>query len=123
MKKFLKLPLLDRIYIAILLVIFGGIALHAPISVGLGTIWPNYSLLIKSWKEILMLISGVVAILLLYKRHRFDILKDPIIIVIGVYALLHILSAVVMNNGIFAVMAGLAIDLRYVLFFVLRILK
>ena len=110
---------LEKIYIGILLVIFGGIVLHAPISVGFSTIWPDYGLLIKSWKEILMLIAGLMTIYLIYKKKRFDILRNPIIIAIVGYATLHLVTLLFMNQGLVASVAGLAIDLRYLLFFAL----
>ncbi len=56
-----------KIYIGILAVIFGGIVIHAPLTVAIGTLWPNYDLLIKSWKEILMLVAGLLALYLMYE--------------------------------------------------------
>lgn len=108
---------LDNIYIGILLVIFGGIVLHAPISVGLTSLSPNFDLLIKSWKEILMLVAGVILLVILYKTKQFKVLRDPIIIAIAAYATLHLglLAYNFVNFNISA--AGLAIDLRYVLYF------
>lgn len=91
--------------------------MHAPINVGLGTLWPNYGLLIKSWKEILMLVAGLMAIYLLYKNKRFNLLKNPILIAIASYAILHLLLLFYLPQGITSVMSGLAIDLRYLLFF------
>ena len=110
---------IGKIYISILLFIFGGIVLHAPFSVGLGTICPSYSLLIKSWKEILMLFAGVMALFLLYRHKKFGLLKDPILIAIEAYAALHLMLLFYMRQGLQAALAGLAIDLRYVLFFAL----
>jgi hypothetical protein len=110
---------LGKVYVGLLLVIFGGIVLHAPISVGFGTIWPDYSLLIKSWKEILMLIAGLIALLLLYQTKQFRILRDPIIIAIGAYAILHLILLFYNATGLASSSAGLAIDLRYLLFFAL----
>lgn len=122
MKRFSTPSILGKIYITILLVIFGGIVLQGPISVGFGTLWPNYDLLIKSWKEILMLIDGVIVLFLLHKTKQFRILCDPIVIAIGLYATLHLLLVLFMNNGFKPSLAGLAIDLRYVFFFVLTYL-
>ena len=116
-QKFEKPSLIGKIYILILMIIFGGIVLHAPISVGLETLWPDYSLLIKSWKEILMLIAGVMALYLLYKTKKFNILRDPIIIAIIAYAVIHLVLLLYLNQGLTAGIAGLAIDLRYLLFF------
>ena len=112
-----KLDIIKKIYIGILIVIFGGIVLHAPLSVGLGTLWPDYSLLIKSWKETLMLAAGLMALFLMYKTKQFKILRDPIIVAIGVFAILHLILLFHMNQGLTASAAGLAIDLRYLLFF------
>ena len=115
--KLTPLPLLDRVYIAILLVVFGGIVLQGPISVGFGTLWPQFDLLIKSWKEVLLLIASVLAIILLYRKKQFNILRQPLMLLIAGYALLHILLVALMWHGTQAALAGLMIDLRYILFF------
>jgi hypothetical protein len=112
-----KPSLLGKIYIGILLVIFGGIVLHAPLIVGLGTIFPDYTLLIKSWKEILMLIAGVMALVLMYRNKRYGILRDPIMVAIAIYAILHLLLLFWQPTGLASALAGLAIDLRYILYF------
>jgi hypothetical protein len=116
-KKQNTVRMLGKIYIAILLVIFGGIVLHAPLSVGFGTLWPDYYLIIKSWKEILMLIAGLIALLLLYKTKQFRILRDPIIIAICAYTVLHLVLIPFYAKDLASSSAGLAIDLRYLLFF------
>lgn len=43
-----NLHIVDKLFIAILLAIFGGIVLQGPISVGFGSLWPQYDLIIKS---------------------------------------------------------------------------
>ena len=91
--------------------------MQAPIGVGLGVLWPDYSLLIKSWKEILMLIDGIVLLVLLHKTKQFKILRDPILITIGAYAVLHLLLLVYKPMGFTSSLAGLAIDLRYLFYF------
>lgn len=113
------LELLRSVYVGILLVIFGGIVLHAPISVVFGKIWPDYCLLIKSWKEILMLVAGIIAVTLLYRTKKLSLLRDPILVVIGIYALLHLILLFLLPQSLKSSVAGLAIDLRYVLFFAL----
>jgi hypothetical protein len=110
---------LDKIYIYILLVIFGGVVFHAPISVALTTVLPDYGLLIKSWKEILMLVAGLVALYLMYHYKKSAILRKPIILIIAAYAALHLLLTVFNFQGTTAYLAGLAIDLRYLLYFAL----
>jgi len=113
------LGFLDKVFVGILLVVFGGIVLHAPLSVGFGTLFPNLELLIKSWKEILMLLAGLLMLVILYHKKRWDIFTNPIVLVIGGYALLHLLLLPVFWQGGVATIAGLMIDLRYLLFFVL----
>lgn len=119
-KRQIAVGMTGKIYIGILAVIFGGIVLHAPLTVWFGTLWPNLDLLIKSWKEILMLVAGVLALYLMYESGQMKkILSDPIIILIAVYALLHLLLLLFMGQGLSASVAGLAIDLRFVLYFAL----
>lgn len=115
----LKSRWLEKLYIGILLVIFGGIVLHAPLTVALGTIWPDYSLIIKAWKEILMVVAGLIMLILLYKSRRFNLLKDPLVMACLVYGALHLALIPVFNTGTTPVLAGLMIDLRYIVFFVL----
>jgi hypothetical protein len=111
---------LDKVYAGILLAIFGGIVVHAPLSVGLSTLLPHDTLLIKSWKEILILIAATLLVAILYRKKQFGLLKDPILLLIGGYILLHILLsfyALHLGVSITSVAAGLCIDLRYVMYF------
>ncbi|MDB5161600.1 MAG: rane protein of unknown function [Candidatus Saccharibacteria bacterium] len=114
-----KLTFIDKLFVGILLVIFGGIVLHAPLSVGLSTLFPSAEVLIKSWKEILMLLAGVLMLVILYERKQWKLLKSPLILAIAGYGLLHLLLLVVFPQGLTAAIAGLFIDLRYLIFFVL----
>jgi len=108
-----------KLYIILLLIIGGGIVLHAPITVMLGSYLPGYSLLIKAWKEIIMLLAGIFAIYLLYKSKQFKLLKAPLILLTLSYALLHFIFALLLRGEISSVLAGLVIDLRYLFYFVL----
>jgi hypothetical protein len=114
-----KLTLLDKLFVGILLVIFGGIVLHAPLSVGFGTLFPSADVLIKSWKEILMLFAGLLMPVILYQKKQFKLLKSPLILLILGYAALHLVLLTFYPQGLTAAIAGLFIDLRYLLFFVL----
>lgn len=109
---------LEKIYAAIIAVIFGGIILHAPLSVGLGSLFPQYDLLIKSWKEILMLTLIPVAIAITSRRRMWrQLASDWVFRLIIAYVTLHVLLIAMDYQGAAATAAGLAIDLRYVLFF------
>jgi hypothetical protein len=114
----MKLSRLEKIYAAVIAIIFGGIILHAPLSVGLGVVFPNYDLLIKSWKELLMLGLIPIAIIIVSKRQLWrELASDWIFKIIVAYAALHLVIATLLYQGASATAAGLAIDLRYVLFF------
>lgn len=108
-----------KLYICLLLVIFGGIVLHAPLSVGLSTVWPHDSLLIKSWKEILLGIAVILLPILLTQYKRWSLIKDPLCLCIAAFAALNILLIPLFFTGAQATLAGILINLRYLLFFVL----
>lgn len=111
---------LEKLYGLVLLVIFAGIVVHAPISVGFGTLFPDYSLLIKSWKEILLVIATSMAVIIVSRRGLWKQLWDDVILrLIALYAALYLVLSVVLYKGLSATAAGLAIDLRYLLFFTL----
>ena len=114
----MKLARLTSLYALLLLVIFGGVVVHAPLTVWLGTIWPDYTPLIKSWKEILMIGAAVIGAVLV-TRHKLwrELGRDWLFRLIIAYAVLHVLLAVLLPRDMWAVLAGLAIDLRYILFF------
>lgn len=114
----MKVSRVEKIYAAVLAVIFGGIVLHAPLSVGFGVLFPDYDLLIKSWKEVLMLALIPLAVIIV-TRHGIwtELLHDWIFRLVVAYAALHILLVGLLYQGAAATAAGLAIDLRYVLFF------
>lgn len=112
------LSLLEKLFIAGLAVVFAGIVVHAPLSVWLGTIYPESTLLIKSWKEILMVLLIVPASILVARRKMwFTLSKDWLFRAIVAYAAIHIVLVPVFFEGTVATLAGLAIDLRCILFF------
>lgn len=115
----MKLALLDRLFVGILLVIFAGIAIHAPLTVGLGTLFPDYSLVIKSWKEILMGVALLLAVVLLTTKRQWGILKEKLIIYIAGFAGVTLILIPAFYQGFDATVAGLFIDLRFFLYFVL----
>jgi general stress protein CsbA len=86
--------------------------------VGLGTLFPDYSLLIKSWKEILLVISLVLACGIVTRRKLWkEFMNDWLFRLIAGFAALHLLLVTVLYQGVASTAAGLSIDLRYFLFF------
>ena len=67
-----KLSVIDWLFVGTLLVIFGGVVLHAPFSVGLSTLFPNESLVIKSWKEILLGLALALSAVVLTQKKRWE---------------------------------------------------
>jgi len=112
-----KFNLIEKLYIGILLAIFGGIVLHAPFSVGLSTVFPQAELLIKSWKEILLVLAGLLVLVILYRKKQWSILKSPVLLLVAAYGALHLLLVPLSDQSSTSILAGLMIDLRYVLFF------
>lgn len=111
---------LSTVYLGLLLFIFGFIVLHAPFTVVISTLAPTMSDIAKSWKEILLLAALVILIVILARKKQFALLKDPILLLIGAYIALHIVTAIVtlaLGGTLASVAAGLLIDLRYVVYF------
>jgi hypothetical protein len=114
----MKLARLTSFYAVILLIIFGGIILHAPLTVWLGTVWPEHVEFIKSWKELLMMLTVALAVIIVTRQGLWrELLADWLFRLIVGYALLHVLLAIILPRDTWAMLAGFAIDLRYVLFF------
>lgn len=114
----MKPTMLEKIYLGILAVIFALIVVHAPIIVGFGTLLPKYALVIKAWKEILMLVAVVLAVVILTRRHMWRVLMhDWLLWGVLLFAVLLFALVPLHYQGLNATVAGLAIDLRYLLFF------
>lgn len=116
----MKQSFITKVYAILLLIIFGGIVVHAPFSVSMEVLFPNAELLVKSWKEMLLIVSSILALwLVLQQKNWRQLAKDRILQLTGLYALLHFMIAAAFLKGPLATIAGLMIDLRYVVFFVL----
>lgn len=114
-----SLGFIDKLYVGILLVIFAGIVEHAPFSVGFGSLFPDYSLVIKSWKEISQGFALVLAVVLLTIKKQWEIVNNKLIIYIAGFAGVSLFLIPAFYQGFDATVAGLLIDLRFFLYFVL----
>ncbi|MCA9338887.1 O-antigen ligase family protein [Candidatus Saccharibacteria bacterium] len=109
-----------KLYVGILLFVFALIIFHAPLSVYGGTLFPQFELLIKSWKEILLIAALPIGIYLAMKKGLAKQMKtDYLFLAIVLYAALHLFLLDLFATSVKQVLAGLAIDLRYILFFTL----
>ena len=111
--------ILDRTIAGLLVVIMALIVVHAPLSVFIGSKAPAVALGIKAWKEILMVIAALLIILRYGQRLARDFRRDPLVILCGLYIVLHIVLALPAANGGLAAIAGLMVDLRYIAYFIL----
>lgn len=108
-----------RFYTVIIVTIMALIVVHAPLQVFFGSLAPDYALVIKAWKEVLMIAAVPLAIVLISREGRWrELTRDKLFWLIVGYGLLHIL-ALLQWQGLEASLAGLVIDLRYILFFAL----
>ncbi len=115
----MKRILLEHLPAWLLLMVFGFIVIHAPLTVWLGVQAPQLAVPLKAWKEVLML--GALALLTaaLYQQGRLNaFVRQPLIAVALVYSALHVFMIGLYPQGLQATVAGLLIDLRYVLYFV-----
>jgi len=110
--------ILTRLSGLLLMVIFGLIVFHAPFSVYFGQFFPD--VLAKSWKE-LLLVFAIPPIFVLAARKKWlgVFTKDTLLILISAYATIHLVMLLLFSGSLPQEMAGLAIDLRFLLFFVL----
>ena len=107
---------IDNIFRIILLVILAGVIFHAPISVVLSSAWPSFDILFKSWKEILLVVALVMAIIIYFKS-KPKIPHKPLLILIGAFVLVCLFTTVIFYQGLRPSIAGLMIDLRYIVYF------
>lgn len=111
---------LGAVYEAGLLAILLLVVLHAPISVWLGTIWPEQQTLIKAWKEILLAVLAIMAVVLITKAKLWQkVIHTPVILLAIAYIDLHLIMALVFGGEKVALVAGLMIDLRFIVIFIL----
>lgn len=116
----MKHNLVERVLVGTLLVVAAGIVVHAPLTVWLGTVWPHQVQFIKAWKEVLMGVALVLLIVVATQRKQLSVLlQDRLMQLALVYAGLHFVLIAVYQNGLAQAGAGLLIDLRFVLYFVL----
>lgn len=109
-----------KIYELGLLAVIFLIVLHAPISVAVGHFLPDLSLVVKAWKEVLLAILAVITIVLVAKQKLWHkVLGNPFIALALFFIDIHLILAVVMQGDTRSVAAGLMIDLRFIVMFML----
>lgn len=101
----------------LLLVVFTFIVIHAPLTVYVGSLFPDLATIVKGWKEVLIAIAGILIGIKMtqtgqWRTLRYDFLGWAIIGFWGI----HIGSLAWTGASFDAMVAGLLIDLRYTVF-------
>ena len=96
------------------------IVLHAPLSVWFGMLLPDFAMVIKAWKEIVLALLSAAAIVLI-TRHKLwkQFLESWIVRLCFLFIAVHLVLAVVIGGQIESIVAGLMIDLRFIVMFLL----
>lgn len=104
----------------LLLIVMGLIVIHAPLTVFIGSRLPAIADQVKAWKELLMLAALLLIVFdYTWRRAWHTVTKDVLLWLVLAYAALHLLLIPFYHLPANAVIAGLMIDLRYVLYFAL----
>lgn len=110
--------MLERVYAGMLLVILALIVVHAPLVIWLGTTVPAWAVELKAWKELIIVFAMGIAVVLVTKRQLWrEFASDWLLRLMVAFTVLHVLHLALFWNGTNATLAGLAIDLRFVLYF------
>ncbi len=115
----MKLRLLGMYEWGLLAVLFL-IVIHAPLAVGFGSLFPDIATPIKAWKEIVLSVLGVLSIVLIHQHKLWrTVLYDKILLLCLLFIDLHLLMALMGLDDTSPVVAGLMIDLRFIVMFML----
>ena len=103
----------------LLVIVVIGVAIHTPVTVFIESRWPEYELLVKSWKELLLGLIGVLLAVVLWRRNLLrEVLSDKLVLLVASIAVVHVVLLLAFDNAYVSEFAGLLIDLRYYLLFV-----
>ena len=108
---------LEHIIAWLLLIILGMIIIHAPLTVAVGSRWPDLYDIARAWKELLMVVAGVLLLVDITRRHAWkSLLRDRFVILAIMLIALHFVLAAIFRLPLSATIAGLMIDLRYIVY-------
>lgn len=111
--------MLYKITIAIVCFIFLGISFHAPVTVFFETYFHTPDV-VKAWKEILMGIATVLLVVFVYRKNIIgQLLRDRIVQVSLIFLLFHLGVLLFIPTTSQQMQAGILIDTRYTLFFLI----
>ncbi|MBM3210431.1 O-antigen ligase family protein [Candidatus Saccharibacteria bacterium] len=110
---------IDTWITGLLVVVIIGLSLHAPFTVLITTHVPSMELAAKAWKEVLLFIALSLCVIKAVQLKKLQLLtRDRLLQLLALYVLLHVILLGFMWQGIVPALAGLLIDLRWVLGFI-----
>lgn len=108
----------EQLPLGLLVAVFGLIVVHAPLTVWLGTVFPDQAVAIKAWKEVLIAIAAILVGAQLWRQGALAaFMRRQVVVLVALYAVLHVAMIGIYPQPFQATVAGLLIDLRYVAFF------
>lgn len=103
-----------------LLAVLALIVLHAPLSVWLGTVFPDAEFAVKAWKELILGLLAIAACVLVARRKAWtELSRDWTLRLAATFVAIHLVLVPLMGGDVQSIVAGLMIDLRFVAMFVL----
>lgn len=103
---------LDALIAWLLLLIFGGLVIHAPLTVWLTAHGAPDS--VKAWKEVLLVVAAVLLVWDIIRSKSYALLHDKLLWLIAGYLSLHLVTAMLSTGSLQSIITGLLIDLRYI---------
>ena len=96
-----------------------GVCFQAPIAVFADTSFSSFSLIIKSWKEILFGVAAIILIFIIWqKKLQYELYTDKLIWVCLAVAALNVFLLAILPNNQLSEVAALIINLRIYLAFI-----
>lgn len=90
-----------------------GVCLQGPVSVFADVAVPDWALLVKSWKEAMVLIAGlIVALVMVHQKSLHYFVRDPFVWLPGVIAIVYGIALAAFPNATVSEFAALVISLR-----------
>ncbi len=107
-----------------LVLIMGLIILHTPITMFVGMLVPSVAVVIKGWKEVVLIIAAVCCIVVLARDRqlRTVLMHDWLIWLSAAFVGIHLALSLYNFHGWHAYFAGLANDARYVIVLVVALM-
>lgn len=108
-----------RTFLVLVCTVFFGVMFQGIVSVLADVHLPEIALYAKAWKEILLVVALAVLACILTVERRWDIVRSKYVYIPMAFAFGEALYGLFFQTGILPYVAGLVIDLRYILLFVL----